>query len=285
METITPKKKNKGMNKKVVGGSLVAVALILGLALLSMFIEKIPNGYVGVVYSPNGGVQDETLGQGWHLVGLFDKVTVYPVRMQTVNYKDIQVATSDGKSVTVDFAYNYSIQPDKVVDVFNQFGPIEVEQIEDSYLRTRLWDAGRKGIAKYSVIDTYGEKSSEAAVNVQTLFAEDIQDLGFVVDNMTLGVPKPDESTQAAIDKRVEAAQELERKQIELKIAEAEAQKQKIEAQGIADYNEIIKASISPEVIQNKWIEKWDGVMPKATGSEQLISIPLDETAPAASGQ
>lgn len=285
METITPNKKNKGMNKKVVGGSLVAVALILGLALLSMFIEKIPNGYVGVVYSPNGGVQDETLGQGWHLVGLFDKVTVYPVRMQTVNYKDIQVATSDGKSVTVDFAYNYSIQPDKVVDVFNQFGPIEVEQIEDSYLRTRLWDAGRKGIAKYSVIDTYGEKSSEAAVNVQTLFAEDIQDLGFVVDNMTLGVPKPDESTQAAIDKRVEAAQELERKQIELKIAEAEAQKQKIEAQGIADYNEIIKASISPEVIQNKWIEKWDGVMPKATGSEQLISIPLDETAPAASGQ
>lgn len=285
METITPKKKNKGMNKKVVGGSLVAVALILGLALLSMFIEKIPNGYVGVVYSPNGGVQDETLGQGWHLVGLFDKVTVYPVRMQTVNYKDIQVATSDGKSVTVDFAYNYSIQPDKVVDVFNQFGPIEVEQIEDSYLRTRLWDAGRKGIAKYSVIDTYGEKSSEAAVNVQTLFAEDIQDLGFVVDNMTLGVPKPDKSTQAAIDKRVEAAQELERKQIELKIAEAEAQKQKIEAQGIADYNEIIKASISPEVIQNKWIEKWDGVMPKATGSEQLISIPLDETAPAASGQ
>ncbi|WP_046174480.1 prohibitin family protein [Domibacillus indicus] len=285
MEKVTPVKKNKGMNKKVVGGSLVAVALILGLALLSMFIEKIPNGYVGVVYSPNGGVQDETLGQGWHLVGLFDKVTVYPIRMQTVNYKDIQVATSDGKSVTVDFAYNYSIQPDKVVDVFNQFGPIEVEQIEESYLRTRLWDAGRKGIAKYSVIDTYGEKSSEAAVDVQNLFAEDIQDLGFVVDNMTLGVPKPDESTQAAIDKRVEAAQELERKQIELKIAEAEAEKKKIEAQGIADYNEIIKQSISPEVIQNKWIEKWDGVMPKATGSEQLISIPIDETAPAESKQ
>lgn len=279
MEKLIPKKRSKVPNRKVLGGSLVALALILGLALLSMFIEKIPNGYVGVVYSPNGGVQEDTLGQGWHVVGLFDKVTIYPVRMQTVNYKDIQVATSDGKSVTVDFAYNYSIQPDKVVDVFNQFGPIEVEQIEDSYLRTRLWDAGRKGIAKYSVIDTYGEKSSEAAVDVQTLFAEDIKDLGFVVDNMTLGVPKPDKSTQAAIDKRVEAAQELERKQIELKIAEAEAQKKKIEAQGIAEYNQIIKASISQEVIQNKWIEKWDGVMPKATGSNQLISIPLDEAA------
>ncbi|WP_084780279.1 prohibitin family protein [Bacillus massilinigeriensis] len=268
----------KGMSRKVLGGVIVAIALALAIAITAMFIQKIPNGYVGVVYSPNGGVQEETLGQGWHLVGLFDKVTIYPVRMQTVTYKDIQVATSDGKNVTIDFAYNYSIQPDKVVDVFNKFGPVEVEEIEDSYLRTRLWDASRKGIAQYSVIDTYGEKSSEAAVKVQGLFAEDISDLGFTVDNLTLGVPKPDKSTQAAIDKRVEAAQELERKQIELKIAKAEAEKLRIEAEGQAKYNEIIKKSISKEVIQNKWIEKWDGQMPKATGSNQLIQLPIDDT-------
>ncbi|PLT33449.1 prohibitin family protein [Bacillus sp. V5-8f] len=275
METATNKKRKNG---KVIGGIIVGAAIMLAVFITTLFIEKIPNGYVGVVYSPNGGVQDETLGQGWHLVGLFDKVTIYPVRMQTVNYNDIQVATSDGKNVTIDFAYNYSIQPDKVVDVFNKFGPIEVEQIEDSYLRTRLWDAGRKAIAKYSVIDTYGEKSSEAAVDVQKIFADDILELGFAVDNLTLGVPKPDKATQAAIDKRVEAAQELERKQIELKIAKAEAEKKQIEAKGIADYNETIKKSISKEVIQNKWIEKWDGKMPKATGSNQMIQIPIDES-------
>ena len=276
MENVTPiKKKN---NRAIIGGIIIAVALAIGVGIFALFIEKIPNGYVGVVYSPNGGVQEKTLGQGWHVVSLFDKVTVYPIRMQTVNYKDIQVATSDGKNVTIDFAYNYSIQPEKVVDVFNKFGPIPVEQIEESYLKTRLWDAGRKSIAKYSVIDTYGEKSSEAAVSVQNLFSDDISSLGFIVDNLTLGVPKPDESTQAAINKRVEAAQELERKQIELKIAEAEAQKLKIEAQAISDYNEIIKLSISPEVIQNKWIEKWDGQMPKATGSNQLIQIPITDT-------
>ncbi|WP_110929594.1 prohibitin family protein [Bacillus massiliglaciei] len=264
-------------SKKVLGGFIIGLALLLGIGILALFIEKIPNGYVGVVYSPNGGVQSETLPQGWHLVGIFDKVTEYPVRMQTVNYSDIQVATSDGKNITIDFAYNYSIQPDKVVDVFNKFGPVEVKQIEETYLRTRLWDAGRKAIAKYSVIDTYGEKSSDAAVNVQKIFSDDIADLGFTVDNLTLGVPKPDKSTQAAIDKRVEAAQELERTQIELKIAEAEAKKKKIEAEAIADYNDIIKKSISKEVIQNKWIEKWDGKTPKATGSNQMIQIPLED--------
>ena len=116
MEKTVPIK--KGPNKKIMGGIIIALALAIGIAITAMFIEKIPNGYVGVVYSPNGGVEDKTLAQGWHLVGLFDKVTIYPIRMQTVDYKDIQVATSDGKNVTVDFAYNYSIQPDKVVDVF-----------------------------------------------------------------------------------------------------------------------------------------------------------------------
>ncbi|WP_050614890.1 prohibitin family protein [Bacillus testis] len=276
MENVTPMKKNN--NRRIVGAVIIAVALVAAIGITSLFIQKIPNGYVGVVYSPNGGVQNDTLSQGWHLVGLFDKVTIYPIRMQTVNYKDIQVATSDGKNVTIDFAFSYSIQPDKVVDVFNKFGPVEVESIEESYLRTRLWDAGRKAISKYSVIDTYGEKSSDAAVDVKNVFMDDIGKLGFQVDNMTLGVPKPDESTQAAINKRVEAAQELERKQIELKIAKAEAEKKTIEAKGIADYNEIIKKSISKEVIQNKWIEKWDGKMPKATGSGQLVQIPIEET-------
>lgn len=87
------------MNKKIIGGIIVGGALVLGGILGSMFIEKISNGYVGVVYSPNGGVKDTTLDQGWHVVGLFDKVTEYPVRMQTVNNEDIKVATSDEKNI------------------------------------------------------------------------------------------------------------------------------------------------------------------------------------------
>ncbi|MCU4668437.1 prohibitin family protein, partial [Bacillus paralicheniformis] len=224
-------KKNK--NKTLLGGIIVAVALIIGGFTASLFIEKIPNGYVGVVYSPNGGVKSETLDQGWHLVGLFDKVTRYPVRMQTVNNQDIQVATSDGKNISMDIAYNYVVQPDKVVELFNKFGAVDIESIENSYLKTRLWDAARKSISKYSVIDTYGQKSSDAAAEIQKTFADDMKGLGFVIDDLTLGVPKPDKATQEAIDARVKSSQELERTQTELKIAEAEAKKKKIEAQGI----------------------------------------------------
>ncbi|KAA6452015.1 prohibitin family protein [Bacillus swezeyi] len=268
-------KKNK--NKALLGGIIVAAALIVAGFTASLFIEKIPNGYVGVVYSPNGGVKSETLDQGWHFVGLFDKVTKYPVRMQTVNNQDIQVATSDGKNISMDIAYNYVVQPDKVVELFNKFGAVDIESIENSYLKTRLWDAARKSISKYSVIDTYGQKSSDAAAEVQKTFADDMKRLGFVIDDLTLGVPKPDKATQEAIDARVKSSQELERTQTELKIAEAEAKKKKIEAEGIAEYNEIIKKSMSDEMIQYQWIQKWDGKMPKATGSNSLIQLPKDD--------
>ena len=104
-----------------------------------------------------------------------------------------------------------------------------------------------------------------------------MKSLGFLIDDLTLGVPKPDKATQEAIDARVKSSQELERTQTEIKIAEAEAKKKKIEAEGIADYNEIIKKSMSDEMIKYKWIEKWDGKTPKATGTDSLLQLPLDD--------
>ncbi|TWK86592.1 hypothetical protein CHCC20333_3451 [Bacillus paralicheniformis] len=99
--------------------------------------------------------------------------------MQTVNNEDIKVATSDGKNISMDIAYNYVVQPDKVVDVFNKFGAVDVEQIENTYLKTRLWDAARKSISKYSVIDTYGQKSSEAAAEVSERICSGYEEIRF----------------------------------------------------------------------------------------------------------
>lgn len=124
-----------------VGAIAVALVIIVGVLMVTFFLTRIPNGYVGVVYSPNGGVKDSTLSQGWKLVGAFDKVTKYPIRIQTVEYRDIQIATSDGKNITIDFAYNYQVEPSKVSSIFNTFGPISIQEIEDTYLKTRFRDA------------------------------------------------------------------------------------------------------------------------------------------------
>lgn len=275
------------MNKFKIGAIFVGVVIALVILILPLFIERIPNGYVGVVYSPNGGVQDDVLGQGWHLIGIFDRVTKYPVRMQTVHYNDMQVATSDGKNITIDFAYNYQIQPEMVVPIFNKFGPIAVEDIENSYLRTRFWDAARQGISKFTVIDTYGEKSTDAKVKVQEIFSKDVGELGFVIQDVTVGVPQPDEKTQEAIDLRVKASQELERKNTEVQIAEKEAERKRVEAEGIAQAriaeaegiakaNRLIQESLTDRVLQHQLIEQLPNIeLPKVMGGDgNIISLP-----------
>lgn len=264
------------MNSKnfIAGGIFVAVLLFGGLFIGMMFVERIPSGYVGVVYSTDG-VEEETLGTGWHVIGMFDKVIKYPTRMQTVKYKDIQVATTDGKNIEMDIAYNFTVDPVEVVNLFNKFGAVTVEDITEGYLRTRLWDASRKAVSKYNIIEIYGQSSSKAASEIQVAFADDVGTLGFLVDNLTMGVPKPDESTQKAIDERVKATQELERKQTELEIAKAEAERLLVEAEGKANANRILTESLSDKVLNQQIIDKWDGVLPLVTDGNSMIQLPM----------
>ncbi|KQL32787.1 hypothetical protein AN960_22710 [Bacillus sp. FJAT-25509] len=286
---IRPNEKRKSFfSRKLIGGIIAGIALILIVAIPTLFIEKITPGYVGVVYSPNGGIQKNTLSQGWNFVGLFDKVTEYPVRLRTVEYKDVALATSDGKRIEMDLSYTYKIDPSKVVSMFNEFGPVSIEEIEDTYLKKRLQDAARIAVSKYTVLQLYGEKSSNASADIETIYKDDVKVLGFFVENLTLGTPKPDAKTQDAIDARVQAAQENDRKKIELETAKIEAEKKKVEAkadadsqliraQGQAKANQVIQKTLTNELIEYKKAEKWDGKLPTVSGSNSnIIQFPLD---------
>jgi regulator of protease activity HflC (stomatin/prohibitin superfamily) len=289
MSVQTIEKKNSNFTRKVVGGIIAGIALISAVTIPVLFIEKITPGYVGVVYSPNGGIQKNTLSQGWNFVGLFDKVTEYPIRLRTVEYKDVALATSDGKRIEMDISYTYKIDPTKVVSMFNEFGPIAIEEIEDTYLKKRLQDAARIAVSKYTVLQLYGERSSNASADIESLYKDDVKELGFFVENLTLGTPKPDAKTQEAIDARVQAAQENDRKKIELETAKIEAAKKKVEAQADADAqliraqgqaksNQVIQQSLTNELIEYKKAEKWDGRLPTVSGSSgSIIQFPIEQ--------
>lgn len=275
------------MNRFRLGLFITAFVLLVALIVTPLFLEKISAGHVGVVYKPGSGVQERTLEDKWHLVSPFDKITEYPIRLQTVDAKNMTLATADGKNVELDFSYSYAVSAEKVVPIFNKFGPVKVEDIEKTYLKKRLFDAARNVISQYTVLELYGEKSGEAQASIKKVYTENVAKIGFIVDEVTLGAPKPDANTQAAIDARVNAAQELDRKKTELEIAKAEAERKRAEAQGIAD-SELIKAegaakankalqvSITPELIQYEIAKKWNGAQPLVTGSGgQIIQMPL----------
>lgn len=263
--------------KFAIGGILTGVVLAGGLVVGSMFVEKVPAGTVGVVYNLDG-VEETPLSQGWHVLAPFDKVIEYPTKTQTVQYDSVAVSTSDGKNIDVDVAFNFNIDSSKAVGLYNKFGAVTVEDIANGYLRTRLRDSARQVISKYSVIDIYGEKSSVAQAEIQELFAKDVEKLGFMIEGLTLGVPKADKATQTAIDERVKASQELEKKNTEIETARKEAERLKIEAKGIAEYNKTISESLTDRMIQQQMIEKWNGITPQVTdGGNILLQLPTNK--------
>jgi regulator of protease activity HflC (stomatin/prohibitin superfamily) len=266
------------MSKFAFGGILLGAVLVFTLFIGSMFIEKIETGHVGVVYSANGGVQQEVLTEGWNIVGLFDKVIEYPIRKQTVTIESMTLATKDGKNVTLDFSYSFKNDPSKVVSIFKEFGPISSEDIAETYLQKRVYEASRFVVSKFTVLDLFGEGSAQASSDIQNRFTEDVSDEGFLIEDFVLGVPKPDTKTQEAIDARVNALQELDRKKTELEIAKMDAEQKRVTAQGDADRaiieaegrakaNIKIQASITTELIEYEKAKKWDGKLPTNTGS------------------
>lgn len=230
----------------LVGTFIFALVVIIG---LFVFTEKVPEGKVAVVYSPSGGAK-EVLNPGWHPIGLFEKTQEYPTRV-TIMKNKISVSTNDGKKITMPVSYEMKVDKSKVLKIFKELGSQDVEQIQEGYLYQKLFQGARSTVAKYSVLDIYGTKTTEASATVSELMAESTKDLGFIITNVTLGTPDLDKTTQNAIDARVTAAQQLELKKQELKNEQIEAEKKAVIAKGNAD-QDVIKAKGEAEAAIEK---------------------------------
>lgn len=108
-------------------GIIMVVAVVLGF----MCMEKVPAGYVGVVYNMSGGVDGEVLGQGWHFVAPTKKVTIYSIGIEqsyltsedkgdSKKDESFSIPTSDGKTVKVNLEFSYKFDVDRVADTFVQ---------------------------------------------------------------------------------------------------------------------------------------------------------------------
>ncbi|TDM15601.1 prohibitin family protein [Macrococcus bovicus] len=269
VKTVRPAKRPVN-RKSLLLTTIIGTLLLLGALILFMCIEKVPQGYQAVIYSVTG-VKDQTKPAGWHIISPLDKAVHYPIRTQTKEYQNLNVATSDGKNLDMDISVNYHVDPTKVVKIFNKFGNADIEGLENGFLRTRVLDGLRQSVAKYSVIETFGVKTSEIKKATLDELQNNLTDQGFIVEDIAISSPKADAATQAAIDERVKANQELERAKTDRAIAEQNAAKKKIEAKGQAEANEILDKSLTNKIIKKQMIDKWDGKQPITIGGEGVI--------------
>ena len=131
------------MRKNGFVGAIVLFVLIIGGIIFALVCtNKIPTGYVGVVYNMNGGVDGEVLSQGWHIVAPTKKVTDYSIGLEqsyltsenkgdSPKDESFSIPTSDGKTVRVNLEFSYKFDEERVVETFIMFKGKSGEQIKD----------------------------------------------------------------------------------------------------------------------------------------------------------
>lgn len=239
------------MSKKLLGSVILGFVIVVGAGGALTCIEKINPGYAGIVYSLNGGVQEETLGQGMHFVSPFKKIIAYPVSTETMYMSrendegkgngSFPVISKGGKTVTVDAEFSYSYQEDMLHKVFTKWRGKSPRDIEDSFIKARIKESCNKVTSQYDVLDIYGEKLPEINSKIFDSLKETLDDVGITVENFALTNVAPDPDTQAAIQAKVDAQQKLEQDKIE-------AERQAVANQKAIDME---KAKQEQENIQN----------------------------------
>lgn len=292
--------------KGLIGAIGMAVLIFGGIILTLICTSRIPAGYVGVVYNMNGGVDGEVLSQGWHVVSPTKKVTTYSIGIEqsylssedkgdSPDDESFSIPTSDGKTVRVNLEFSYRFDVDRVADTFRTFKGKSGEEIKNSFIKPKVIAWTQEVSANYPVTDIFGDKRTEINAELDTYLREKFDKYGIIIDTVNFTDISVDTETSQAIQKKVNAQQELELANIEAQTAKIQAEKdkqvaeinaetaivkanadaevEKIAAEAEAEANKVIAASLTPELIEKIKYEQWDGKVSTVTGGTPIVSI------------
>lgn len=227
------------MRKKgLIGGVFLALLIFGGLVLTMMCVEKIPTGYVGVVYNMSGGVSGEKLSQGYHIIAPTKKVTTYSIGLEqsyltsdergdSKKDESFSIPTSDGKTVKVDLEFSYRFDEERVTQTFTTFKGKSGEVIKDSFIKPKIIAWTQEVSANYPVTDIFGDKRTEINAELDRYLREKFDVYGIIIDTVNFTDISVDAETEAAIQKKVNAQQALELANIEAQTAKVQAEKDK----------------------------------------------------------
>lgn len=288
------------------GAIILAVILVFCLIAAIVCLERVPAGYVGVVYNMNGGVDGEILTQGWHVVSPTKKVTTYSIGIEqsyltsenkgdSKDDESFSIPTSDGKTVRVNLEFSYRFDEARVAQTFVTFKGKSGESVKDTFIKPKVIAWTQEVSANYPVTDIFGDKRTEINAELDIYLKDKFDEYGIIIDTVNFTDISVDAETAAAIQKKVTAQQELELANIEAQTAqvqankdkevaqinaetaiieaEAEAEVMRIAAQAEADANRKIADSLTPELIEKLKYEQWNGELPTVTGGTSIISI------------
>lgn len=235
----------------------IGLPIIFTIVVLIIVISKsaitIGSGEAGVLYKTFGGgvVTDKpALDEGFHLVAPWNKVYIYEVRRQEI-FEKMKVLSSNGLDIQLDASAWYKPDVTKLGNLHQEIGENYLNRIILPTIRS----AARSVVGRYTPEQLYSSKRDAIQKEIYEETKKFLDEQFIVLDEILVRDVTLPSTIKDAIERKLKQEQESLEYEFRLVTADKEAQRQRIEAQGKADANRILSASLTDKILQDKGIE------------------------------
>lgn len=240
---------------------IVGIVLI-GLGALTASVRQIDAGHVGIV-SLFGQISDRTLDPGLSFVNPLASVTDLDVKTQNYTMSGvndegqksgddaIRVLTADGLEVVIDLTVLYRLLPTEAPRLMRQIGEDYTDKIVRPITRTRI----RDNAVYYDAVSLYSTRRDEFQGRIFKAIEKDFKARGLVLEQLLVRNINLPASVKQTIESKINAEQEAQKMQFVLQKERQEAERKRVEAQGIADYQRIMATGLTDKQLQYEQIK------------------------------
>jgi len=236
-----------------VGGFSRILVIILVLVLLFFMgacsITRVDTGNVGVL-TKFGRVTGDVLPEGIHLIDPLKSSNELSVRTQEQK-ETAAVPSSEGLIMTLEASLLFHLDKEKAADVYQKLGPDYRAKIVEPTLRSAM----REATSSHGANALYTGEREQVAKEIESNLASQLSARGIVVEKVLLRDIQLPESLKRSIELKQAAEQESLAMQFKLQKEKQEADRKRIEAQGIKDFQTIVAQGITPGLLEWKGIE------------------------------
>lgn len=241
---------------KVIGVLIVAA----GVGLLS--VKQIEPGFVGV-QKLFGKVNNNILESGLNVINPLVEVETFDVRTQNYTMSAvhdegdktgddaIRVLSADGLEVVIDLTVLYKVIPNEAPRILKEIGTDYRNTIVRPICRTKI----RDNAVYYDAVALYSTKRDEFQARIFKGIEDDLKSRGLILEQLLVRNITLPESVKAAIESKINAEQEAQKMTFVLQKEKQEAERKRVEAQGIADYQKILSTGLSDKQLQYEMIK------------------------------
>jgi prohibitin 1 len=256
-------------NLRGTGSRLLRIVIaIFVLIVLYSGVVSVPTGHVGVL-TLFGKVTGETLGEGIHIINPLKSVQKLSIQTQSVK-ESANVPSNEGLILALDTSLLFHLDRAKAAEVYQKVGANYGEKIVEPTLRAAI----RSATSAHSANALYTNARELVQQQIQDELSAQLAPRGVVIENVLLRDVQLPAMLKSSIEAKQQAEQDALRMNFILQKEKQEAERKRIEAQGIADFQKIVAQGISTQLLEWKGIEATEKLAASANAKVVVVGNP-----------